>query len=263
MVAVEGRERLRKTAAGTAGTVLTCGLIVIAGFMVTGAIPIGLISPPNTEWYPLSFHNASAASIQSSMKIPGGPWKVIGASGWAVGTTKIGGSETLPFLPPNCSVAWQSDQQVVLPGMPTSSAPGTAGYWEVFSENASGYVLGSIVTNSSLASAIPLEIASGVCTYFVEGLSGYTPSNPIDSSAAAAVADHAGGSGFLTTHQLETAWYNLVGVDWFITYSTCASTNFGGSGFQFEVAVNAVTAGIDLAGNVSAGECLGGLVIAP
>lgn len=219
--------------------------------MVVVIFALGIYGPshqPGTTFLP-----AWTAADKAANSIPGGPWELVAAVGFAPATaSETSGNSTLAS---GCTVTPAGGTittSVYVPAFAGSFSAGAATWWGMFYlEPSTRHVLLVEVTDGT---ATPLLIASGTCLSAYQNLSAVPPAI-VDSSAAAATLWNDGGSAFVSAHpglslNLEMAiagggtfdGYSLPGATWLLDYTPCPPlglTGPGGSQPQLEAFVNA------------------------
>ena len=203
----------------------------------------------------VSFATANGMANKSASGVPGGPWGLVTAIGYAPRVASQTNSSS--SIGSGCTVSPPGSGSipttVSIPSFSGSFSSGNALWWGLFYyQPSTQQVLVVEVTNGA---ATPLLIASGSCVSTFQDLSPI-PAGVVDSSTAASAAWVQGGSAFASVHSnltlnLEMAILGggtfegtTIGPSWLVEVSPCLPLGLGGpSGEQptFEAVVNATS----------------------
>jgi hypothetical protein len=202
-----------------------------------------------------TFGPAASAANRTLVNVPGGPWSLVTALGFAPASS----SELSPSssVGTGCNVSGPGGGipplSVEIPAFSGSFSSGAAPWWGMFYYQSASHEV--LLVDVVQGVATPLVVASGSCVSTFSSLSP-VPSGAIDSSTAAATAWANGGSGFVSFHSnlslnLEMAIVGggdyqgtHLGPSWLIEYSPCLPLGQGGPpGNQsaFEALLDALT----------------------
>ncbi len=251
------RRRARQAAVGA--------IVIVAMLIVGGLFWLGVFSPgtrPGTSTSP-PYSSALGAASSTAQGASGGPWTIVAGVGIALpsNVTESAANISSEFATSGCLFAWQGTPptSVTFPATPTHAAPGSAGAWAFISTNPLLTALVTLVTDSI---ATNLFTISGSCAANFALLSSL-PGNVVDSPAAAASANAAGGTAFLIAHPGAERVYAIAAAGslafWVVTYSTCPlSSNTPTTGLQFNVTEYASTGTPVMPGSTGTVTCSSG-----
>lgn len=225
------------------------GVVVVVAILVVGGLFwLGVFSPrsgPGASASP-AYSSALGPASSAAQGAVGGPWAIVAGAGIALTSAVVEPAANISnqFASIGCSFAWEGTppSTVTFPASPTNATPGSAGAWVFVSTDPSLTALVTLVTGAGAAN---LFTFSGTCASGVDLLSSL-PGGVVDSTAAAASANAAGGTAFLAAHPGAERSYAIAAPGslaiWHVTYSTCPlSSGANVTAVQFNVTEYAST----------------------
>ena len=231
-------------------------IVVVAVATLAGVGLVGTLSrsgPPPSE--SLSFSTAEVSADRMAAAQKGGNWSLVAAEGLNVQeSASLTGADVLGYFCWNMSPRFPPEG-LTLPSSGTSPSSGTAAAWLFFYRDSANAVLVATVLDGNASIYAPgTEDCAG----------GYWNADPtgahiIDSTAAVASADGAGGATFLADHPDANGTVVLSGgyfsegwlprAEWWVRYSTCpVDGSLNATGFSFNATVNPWTGTVTATG---------------
>lgn len=212
-------------------------MAVVAVFLVAGLWAVGFLSlTSSSSTTAVSYSTAASVADSASAGYDGGGWMLIGAAGV---TMHDGSSLQLPSYGPVCPMHVAPGMNGVSAMFPGYDDPGSgvSPGWEMTYRNSSGAFLLVMVLNGK-AQVVGAAYGTDCLLYpFARGV----PSSVVDSTAAVAAINHAGGSAFLAAHSSVSSVISVTGgfsvrafpspppnASWGVIYSSCG----GGPGMM-------------------------------
>jgi len=185
-------------------------------------------SPSDVCGTPLLYSQIDGPAAAAQALQPGAPWTLEAALGVGENqsVTGVGGLVT------GCTEPWVNSSVITLPATPSNASAGKLSIWLVASDNSSGDVLLTYVTDiSGSITASNGVVLYGSCT--TDFTLGAIPSSVVDSSLVATSADGLGGTSFLESHSGITTIVGIEASVWEVQYTTCSLFDPTGNGQLF------------------------------
>ena len=218
-------------------------MVVVVALVVVLAVTFhpAARSGTNVVGTALAYSQTTGPARAAETNMSGGPWTLELVAGLGVGQSASGPAASAGLGFTGCTPVWSASGSVVAPATPSSAAEGEVAVWLIISENTSGGWLVTLVASpAGTVVATNLDVLTGTCfSQFMEF--GSPPATVIDSPAAVASANAAGGSAFLSGHSVQAVELLILGQYWGVEYSTCSPYATSGSGSEWLQIVNDTT----------------------
>ncbi|HYK93250.1 MAG TPA: hypothetical protein VEY07_04315 [Thermoplasmata archaeon] len=238
-------------------------IVVILALALTGVLPF-FKSSSGGNAASSSFSGSRAAAQSAANGYPGGSWSLFGAAGVApsasasVPTSNLTGVVTSSGC--TTTLAATAPATISVSAMSDVSG-GLSDAWLFLFKNSSGNTVLLVDDISGSASVIG-TLGGSNCFMGALGFITTIGSNVVDSTAAAATANSAGGSAFIAAHPGAFAAFNLIAgasafgfttpSTWSFDYSACAfSSTATGTAAQFTATIDATTGALKSASNTT------------